>query len=329
MGVEPMQPWTWLYRKNFDEQHRIAARTKPSLILHKYSLPHFTQLLFSWNALRPAQGYFVFSVQVRNATSKKWYDWHTMIIWGATEQRSFAQQREGTSYHHVRLELPHHAVADAVRIKVVPHEGATLDALYSLAFNISRLAHFPALTPEVQRMQSLPVAYVADISKYSQMMLPHAHADRMCSPTATTMLLEYLIKRPIDPLAFALSVYDTGLAAYGSWPFNTAQAFVEAQGAYYFRVTRLNSCVDLYKYIQRGIPVVVSVRGSLAGAFRPYTQGHLLLVAGWDPETQKIWCYDPAAPDHESVGIGYEVKSFLAAWARSHYLAYVAEPNLE
>lgn len=141
------------------------------------------------------------------------------------------------------------------------------------------------------------------------------------------MLLGYLLGQEIDPLEFAEHSFDTGLDAYGSWPFNMAHAFERSGGEVYFAAARLNSFAGLYQRLKQGIPVVVSVRGYLAGAPKIYSHGHLLMVVGFDSERQRVICHDPAFPSDEKIFTSYPLKGFLMAWERSHRLAYLAEPT--
>ena len=83
----------------------------------------------------------------------------------------------------------------------------------------------------------------------------------------------------------------------------------------------------MYTLLQRGIPVVVSVRGPLQGAPRPYAGGHLLVVVGWDAEKQQVLCHDPAFASDAKTAKGYNIKDFLEAWERSTRLIYLAEPT--
>jgi hypothetical protein len=156
------------------------------------------------------------------------------------------------------------------------------------------------------------------------MILRHDDAKKMCSPTAISMQVGYLVKKNINPLKFAKNSFDHGLQAYGSWPFNTAHAF-ELHSKNSFRVSRLDSFLELYDYLKKDIPVVVSVRGYMQGAPQEYKQGHLLLVVGWDQARQSVICHDPAILGDQFVEYAYDLVDFLPAWERSHRLAYIVD----
>ena len=216
-------------------------------------------------------------------------------------------------------------MADGFRIKVVPKEGASLYDFRGLAVNVAHLRDF-AFVPE--EYKNLPSVLIDAVPRYSQMLIQHERAEHMCSPTALSMLLEYLGQQPINLLDTALKVYDDGLNAFGSWPFNIAHAFDYCKGSFYFYIARLPSFRELHAFLVRKIPVIVSVRGPLPGGAGEYAHGHLMLVVGWDQERQEVLCHDSAFPADEKVFVSYKIKDFCQAWARSHNLAYVAEERI-
>ena len=156
------------------------------------------------------------------------------------------------------------------------------------------------------------------------MVLHHPKKEVLCSPTSSSMVTGYLTQKHVDSIGFARKAYDNGLNAYGSWPFNTAHAFEYAKGRFLFRVQRLASFAELHRLLKRKIPVVVSVRGKIAGAPQEYKEGHLLVVVGWNKEKKKVLCHDPAFTSNDKVRVSYDMRSFLAAWERSRRLAYCA-----
>ena len=264
--------------------------------------------------------------RARDAKSKQWGSWHKMMAWGAGVQRSFYDESAGLSkYCHVRLETGEKQ-ADAFHIKVVPHEGASLIGLKAVFVSLSDFIKFKPEKIDRQGLR-LPSLLINNVPKVSQFALNHSKNGSLCSTTSCSMLLGYLLGQEVDPLDFAENSYDNGLGVYGSWPFNMAHAFERSGGQVYFAAARLNSFTGLYQRLQQGIPVVVSVRGYLAGAPKVYSNGHLLMVIGFDAERQRVICHDPAFPSDDKTFTSYPLKGFLAAWERSHRLAYLAEPR--
>lgn len=318
------QNWTWLYKKSFNPIEVEAHQYRTNLLFSKENTPLFSQLIFSWNGLKPKKGFYRFKVRVRNAAKKTWYAWHTMAEWGENVQRSFLDKTVfGTQFHHVRLEVPNKHLADALNIKVEACNGADCSLLRNLYVSISNLGIFKSESLEL--VHDLCPIHIKKVPTYSQMELDHPKKEVLCSPTSCSMLISYLLNKKIDPVHFAQSVHDKGLDAFGSWPFNIAHAYEFCNEGYGFRVQRLPSFTALHSLLQKKIPVVVSVRGSLEGAPKEYNDGHLLVVVGWDPKQKKVICHDPAFESSEKTCVFYGIKSFLQAWERSRRLAYVAE----
>lgn len=318
------QTWVWRYKKLLTQTERDENKVRTALLFGKLDIESFSQLIFAWNAFRPERGYFKFATQVRDTVTGKWHDWHTMIEWGMDVQRSFFNESvTGTKYHHVRLELPASKSADAFRIKVEAHEGADLSLLCGLYVTI---AHYPSFMGEtVTQLKTLPSIKISGVPRQSQMVLDHPKKEVLCSPTSCSMVASYLTGQQIDPVFFAARAYDSGLDAYGSWPFNTVHVFEKSRGAVLFYVTRLNSFADIHRSLEKKLPVVVSVRGTIDGAPQEYKNGHLLVVVGWDAAQEKVMCHDPAFPITEKTVVSYPLHSFLVAWEKSRRLAYVAE----
>lgn len=316
------EQWTWFHRKVFTDQEQQENLLKSHVAFAKTELPKFSQLVFSWNALRPQRGYFAFYAQVRNPHTHKWSKWHQMALWGAEKQKSFETDADHiSSYHHVRLESKPSLLADGFAIKVEAHDGAHLDQLKSFAVNLANLQLFKP----GKEINGLASVLIKGVPAYSQFELDHPRNDGLCSPTSCAMLTAFLLSKKVDPIEFAEKSHDQGMDKYGSWPFNMAHAFERSEGKISFAVKRLNSFIDLYHQLAKGIPVVVSVRGQIIGAPRPYKNGHLLVVIGYDNKTKEVVCHDPAMASSSRVCTRYPIKSFLHAWDRSHRLAYCAD----
>ncbi len=280
--------WTWLYKKDFTQEQLRQNAHQNSTCFSKTMAQPVNQLIFSWNAFKPDHGYFSFYMQARDVKTKKWLSWHHMADWGASKAQSYTSKLgTGSTFHHVRLEIPDNKFADGVRVKIIAHNNANLSLIRSIAVNAANLNSFK-IEQLTRTICALPSIKIGNIPLQSQMILDHPKADVMCSPTSCAMLTSYLMQKNVCPVEFAESAYDHGLQAYGSWPFNTAHAFERCRGSAFFRVVRLNSFVDLHKMLQARIPVVVSVRGKIEGAPKEYNKGHLLLVVGWDKNNKNV-----------------------------------------
>lgn len=317
--------WTWLYQKVFDAG-QIARQSKNNeIVFEKVDTPAFSQLVFSWNAFRPERGHFSFWVQARSKHDGTWGSWHKMVEWGQGVQRSYASRGNGVNrYVYVRLEAGKDRAADAFRIKMAAHQHADLALVRSCAVSLSDFSKFK---PEaVHTFGSLDSTYVAGVPRQSQFSFEHERNSGLCSPTSCSMVASYFSDKKIDPIMFARSSFDHGLNVYGSWSFNTAHAFEQCDGRVHFAAARFNSFKGVHQRLTDGVPVVVSVRGPLPGAPRPYRHGHLLVVTGWDANTKEVICNDPAMATNNTVEKRYPVKDFVRAWERSRRLVYLAEP---
>ena len=316
---------TQVFRQVFTEHQAQENYGALEIIFCQEDIHLFNQLIFSWNSLKPLQGYFSFFGQIRDAHTKKWYGAHHMADWGSTLKRSYSKSSaQESSYHHVRLEAPSGTYADAFRITITPHKGASLDSIKGLIVNTVNLKLFEKVEDK-NSFDHLPSVMVDNVPCYSQMIINHARANHMCSPTSLSMLLGYITLTPIDTLQTAHGVYDKGLDAFGSWPFNIAYAFEYCQGNFLFYSARLASFEALHTILMKKMPVIVSIRGPLKGAAGEYIHGHLMIVIGWDKENKKVICHDPAFKKNSTVRVEYAVQDFIQAWGRSSNLSYIAE----
>lgn len=322
ISIYPIEPWTWQFQYLLTPRRQHELRQKKEVIFSTTNIPHFTQLLCNWNALRPS-GHFSFFVQLHSAKKKRWGLWHKIADWGASVQKSYETVSDGIAKHiYVRSEIESGDKADGFRVKVVG-AGADLGLLKALTVNTSDHTKF---AHEKFRKGTFASLLLEGVPQKSQLELNHEDKRKMCSPTSCSMVCEYITGRYLDPLSFATGCYDKGLRVYGSWPFNMAHAFEVADGSHLFYATRLQGFCALYKQLERKLPVVVSVRGAIIGAPKAYDNGHLLVVIGYDAHKHCIICHDPAACTDGETLKEYSVDSFIKAWDRSRRLSYIAKP---
>ena len=261
--------WTRNYTKLFSDNEVQHNKNKKQIIFEKQKTPLFSQLIFSWNAFRPKKGHFSFFVQSRNAKTKQWGKWHLMFDWGQNIQKSHFSNFQGDDkYMYVRLEVDKKQLADSFRIKILANNDAHLDKVKRFSVSVSNFNEFKHENSFV--MNNFSSVHVKKVPKKSQLILKHERACHMCSPTASSIVVDYFSKERHNPLSFAKNSLDHGLNIYGSWPFNVAHAFECCKGKVFFSVVRLNSFIDIYRQLKKDIPVVVSVRGSLPGALKEY-----------------------------------------------------------
>jgi len=153
----------------------------------------------------------------------------------------------------------------------------------------------------------------------SQLTAPADMAQRICSPTCVSMILD-LWQRPHDWLALAAECHDPATDLYGIWPLALAAAARrDCLGA----VEVFADWQAPLQVLGAGVPLVTSIRfdhGELPGAPIAETGGHLVVVHGAD--RQWIRVCDPAAPALE-VNRRYPAEAFSQAWLRHRGAAYI------
>lgn len=324
---ETQNSWSWLLYRTFTDEELEIHKNKSQIFFSKENVSPFTQLIFSWNALRPSKGHFSFLVSAHDAKTNAWGSWHHMIDWGADAARSYASKSDGIAhYNFVCLKMEPDKLGDGFRIKAIAHDGANLSLLHAYAVSLSDDNKFKTEVLD-QRVASLSSVHIRNVPTISQFDLSHPRNKTLCSPTSCSMLTSFLSQKNIDPIAFAEKAYDNGLSVYGSWPFNMAHAFEVCEGRYWFFTSRLNSFVGLHQRLKEGIPVVVSIRGPLEGAALPHKNGHLITIVGFDAKKQEVIVHDPAWTKDRGTVRRYALKHFLEAWERSRRLTYLAQEN--
>jgi hypothetical protein len=156
----------------------------------------------------------------------------------------------------------------------------------------------------------------------SQLTAPEAIAQRICSPTCVSMVLEAW-QRPHDWLALTAECHDPVTGMFGVWPLALrAPARRGSIGA----VEVFTGWQEPLAVLRAGVPLVTSIRfaeGELPGAPLAETSGHLVVVHAAGPEWVEV-C-DPAAAAAE-VSRRYPAQAFSEAWLRHRGAAYILPP---
>lgn len=278
----------------------------------KEDIAPFSELMLSWNGPRPAQGTYHFYVSVK---IEEWSPWLLYASWGKDSQSSYltALPEMPVRVYQDAVEVLEGAKATGYQVKVVAEGDAPSMAIHVYTNGDQDPNPASVYTTSIY----LPVEGI------SQMALNHVRHTDLCSPTSTTSVVRYLSGRSqIDPCQFAHSAWDEGFDIFGNWVLNVAQASVELGPNWNTWVERLSGFDDIYASLERGIPVVVSVRGPLPGSAAPYAKGHLIAVIGYDVEAQKVICMDPAFQVNSQTHVYYDLGDFIQAWNRRGRIAY-------
>lgn len=277
----------------------------------------FNELVPSWNVLGGENRPFTLEVRVRQP-SGQWSNYFSFGSWQASKGRRSAPRRPAVDgwVDTDTLKLPYRANAFQFRYQASAGQQVKL-----LSFNTSDTA----LRMQQRGASPLLATTPLLVPNYSQMIYPGG-GEVWCSPTSVSMLLAYWGLRPRVP-EVAQATYDQTYDGFGNWPFNTAYAATQGFQAF---VTRLGSLRDAEAYLQRSIPLAVTIRfkaGELPGAPLSWSNGHVLVLTGTD-SAGNVYVNDPAAPNIASVKRTYPRAVFERLWqAHAGGLAYVIVPE--
>jgi hypothetical protein len=159
-----------------------------------------------------------------------------------------------------------------------------------------------------------------NVTALSQMEQPPAIRARICSPTCLTMVAHYWgVGAEVGDVARA--VFHPRLDIYGVWPAAIRAAGALGIAGYLLRVPDWASAAWC---LARGMPLIVSVRyasGELTGAAIDKTDGHLLVLVGYEGDT--VIVNDPAAATRREVERRYRVDELRRVWLDRTGVAYV------
>lgn len=282
----------------------------------------FDELIITWNAKRPKNG--AFDIYVRVQVGKKWSPWLLYARW--TKDTQFANTTSKVNQvarvfqDTVNVLNNHKACAFEVRIiSHDPNEIKNLDALHICTSNPSK--------SDITKVDLTNAnSSLLGVDGISQMAFPDERGPRLCSPTSTYTIIDYLSNDDniIDPIAFAESVFDQSNDIFDNWVFNVASAYHHLPNSKYACwVERLNNFSQILSSLDNGFPVVISVKGPLKGSASPYKDGHLLAVIGFDAERKEVFCIDPAFKEDQQTFVTYKLNDLLEAWNRRKGIAYM------
>lgn len=138
-------------------------------------------------------------------------------------------------------------------------------------------------------------------------------AGRLCSPTSLSMVLAtHGVDEPVQQVA--ARVRDPEFDIYGNWPRNVQAAFELGVPGF---VTRFNDWPPVVEHLQRGEPLIVSIRaprGLIRNApYRELSGGHLIVLRGLDGRGG-VLVNDPAADRPERGQRTYRIDDLSKAW---------------
>jgi hypothetical protein len=276
------------------------------------------ELLVSWNLDVDEGAGAVVELAIEAGEERS--DWLHLGEWGvAPGVRAPLESTLGTvevDWFKARRPLS----AAQVRVRAFGKPGAVvrvarLDLVASdIAARRAAASATPALDPAAWRRR-------LDVPFRSQRSAGAEIASRVCSPTSTSMLLAW---RGVDVELerFCALAHDPVNDIYGNWPRNVQAAWTLGVPG---RLARCSTWGEVEAYIAAGQPLVVSIRakkGELAGAPYESTNGHLLVLVGFDEEG-RVLVNDPATSDPARGRCTFSRADMEVVWMNRGGLSYV------
>ena len=289
--------------------------------------PNADTAIASWNAITPENTWL--EIEIRAQIGTHWTRYYKIAKWSSLgEKHSFTTEHDKDGRINTdTLKLVKAAQAVQLRVHLNSSVAGITPTLTGLALVTSLSSqHFTA-----SNTKSNQVAWGLELAVpvHSQMIYPDG-GEVWCSPTSVTMILGYwdakLGTKTSDTVPEAArAMWDTVYDGSGNWVFNTAYAASKGLKAY---VHRLSSLAQAEGYIQKGIPLALSIAwgvGELDGAHIAKSSGHLVVLRGFT-KTGDVIINDPAAKTDAGVRTVYQRAQLERAWiGHSGGVVYVIE----
>lgn len=292
---------------------------------------HYREAIASWNALTPGGSWL--EVQFRARYRSRWSKWYVLGIWASDDStiRRHSVKHQGDADGFVAVDTfvstNQEETTDAfqLRLRLFSADGSAIPVVQniSVAYSTAKPASVPVSRGDQSRWNTF-----LNVLQCSQMVYPNG-GNVWCSPTSLAMVLSYWdgYIGPREPRvrSFVDGVFDWIFGGHGNWPFNTALAGALGYEGY---VARLTSLEAVEEFVAAGLPVITSIawdKGELSGADVEGSDGHLMVVVGFDSAGNPI-VNDSAAPTDEGVQRTYLRTEFEPLWLRASggtvYLIY-------
>jgi Peptidase_C39 like family len=306
----------------------------------------FDELVASWNADTPAGTWIKLEMQARGASRETKF--FTMMTWasGDTDIHRTSTPGQQSADGDVNIDTFKRASAaaplDAYRLRVTLYRrsGRTespavqmLAAMVSAPFKYEIPSAFDGNAIDLQIPEFSQEEHKGEFPEFD------GGGEAWCSPTSTAMVLAALGAGPSDDeldkfpgpaygdgqVDFAARyTYDWNYKGAGNWPANVAYATRFGVEGF---VTRLRSLGEAQRFIAASIPLVASINGDLPGFLFGKTNGHLLVIRGFDKNGDVI-TNDPAAKTADDVHKTYARADFERVWlGGSGGIVYVLYPR--
>jgi hypothetical protein len=306
----------------------------------------FDELVASWNGETPATTWIKLEMQARGAARETKF--YTMMTWasGDTDIHRTSLSGQQSPDGDVNIDTFKRAAAaaplDSYRLRVTLYRRTgsaetpsvqLLAAMVSASFAHEIPSAFDGSAIDLQVPPFSQEEHKGEFPQYD------GGGEAWCSPTSTAMVLGALGASPSDDelekfpgpdygdpqVDFAARyTYDWNYKGAGNWPANVAYATRFGLDGF---VTRLRSLGEAQRFIAASIPLVASINGDLPGFLFGKTNGHLLVIRGFDSKGDVI-TNDPAAKTSQEVRKIYGRSDFERVWlGGSGGIVYVIYPR--
>lgn len=296
------------------------GKTSGTLTSPPVKVPAFDELVPSWNARTAGGGSVTLEVRTQGAGGT-WSRWFSFGTWQRAEGRTSVNGQRDAAGQVLTDTLRLTAKASAYQYRVTLRGAGTEVRLVGL--NTSDRARRSAGLG--QPGDRAAWGTVVSVPQRSQ-MLYEGGGEVWCSPTSVSMILaRHGVDVPVPQAA--KGTFDRAYGGTGNWAFNAAYAGEQGLRAF---VTRLPHLAAAERYTAAGVPLAVSLgwkKGELPGAPLSYSDGHLMVLVGFDAQGNPV-LNDPAAPTDAGVRRTYPRAAFEKLWlGHSGGLSYVIAPQ--
>lgn len=280
----------------------------------------FKEAIASWNA-NTVPGTWV-ETQVRARLGDRWTKWYNLGVWSAgyetIERHSVRLQGDTDGYVAVDTLVLGKSKVPASSLQVKLRLFRAADSTASPSVSSLGLTYSSETPKKAVPSTGDPAMWntLLSVPECSQMVYPDG-GEVWCSPTSTSMVLGYWQNDtgPCEPRVRAAvnGVYDWIYDGHGNWPFNTAYAASQGMEGYVARYADLSR---LEPWVKAGVPVVMSIawgKGELTNAAIPSSNGHLVVLVGFDAQGNAI-VNDPAASSDADVQRVYLRNELESVW---------------
>ena len=306
----------------------------------------FDELIASWNADTPANTWIRVEMQARGGGRETKF--FSMVTWasgdGDIHRTSTAGQKDTDG--DVNIDTFARAQSapplDGYRLRVTLYRRAgfvvspavrMVGAMTSAAFAHKIPSPFEGTAIDLGVPTFSQEIHAGEFPEYD------GGGEAWCSPTSTAMVVAFHGAGPTpdeleafpgprydDPQVVyaARYTYDWNYKGAGNWPANVAYATRFGLDGF---VTRLRSLNEAQRFLDVSIPLVASINGELPGFLLGRTNGHLLVIRGFQPNGDVI-TNDPAVKTDPEARKTYRRADFERVWlGGSGGVVYVIYPR--